>query len=76
MTFERGAKAAGVSDRLTGSAERPDDVVISGGRLQVGRHVVAVEELHGVFLQPPHAVVAHDHDDRQPMPDQRVDVHQ
>ena len=36
----------------------------------VGRDVVAVQRLHGVFLQPPDAVVAADHHDGELVPHQ------
>jgi len=44
--------------------------------LQVGQHVVAVQGAHGVLLQAPGPVVAAHDDHRQPVPDQRVRVHQ
>ena len=63
-------------DCLAGAAERSDDLVVARARLQFGRDVVAVDRLHRVLLERPDAVVADDHHDRQPVPDERVDVHQ
>ena len=63
-------------DQLAGAAERRDHLVVAALRLQVGGDVVAVQRLHRVLLQAPDAVVAADHHDRQPVPDQGVDVHQ
>ena len=63
-------------DQLAAAAERGHHLVVAALRLQLGGHVVAVEQLHRVLLQPPDAVVAADHHDRQAVPDQRVDVHQ
>ena len=56
--------------------ERPHHLVVPGPGRQVGDHVVAVEEAHRVLLQAPAGVVADHHDDRQVVPDERVDVHQ
>src|SRR6266508_483026 len=49
-------------DQLPGAAQGGNDLVVPAARLQVGGHVVAEEELHGVLLEPPGAVVAADHD--------------
>jgi len=58
---ERAAQRRGdpgrVGDQFTGSAQRGNDLVVAAARLQVGRHVIAVQGLHGVLLQPPDAVV-------------------
>ena len=52
-----------------------DHLVVAAAGLEVGGHVVAVEHLHRVLLQAPDAVVADDDHHREPVADERVDVH-
>ncbi len=64
-----------VRDRLPAAAQRDDDLVVVRRR-QVGDDVVPVEQPHRLLLERPARVVADDHDGRDPMPDERVDVHE
>src|SRR6187399_2339619 len=61
-------------DQLAVAAEGLDDLVIARARPQLGRHRVAVEELHRVLLERPDAVVAHDGDDVDPEPGEGVEL--
>ena len=73
---ERRADLVGIGDRLARPAERAHHLVVAASGLEVARHVPAVDRLHRVLLQPPHAVVADDHHDREAVAHQRVGVHQ
>src|SRR6185437_4243238 len=53
-----------------------DHLVVTAARLQVGGDVVAVQGAHRMPLQAPAGVVPADYDHGQPVPDQRVRVHQ
>ena len=55
---------------------RLEDALEVDPRTEVGGYVVAVEGLHGGFLQGPGGVVADDHDDREGVADQGVGVHE
>src|SRR5262249_56253701 len=61
---------------LRGRGERGDDLVVAALWLQVRGHVITVKRLHRVLLKAPDAIVPADHDHRQSVPDQGVDVHQ
>ena len=66
------------SGRSTSSPWPPSashDLVIAAARLQVGRHGVAVQELHRVLLERPDAVVPHHADDGHAVADEGVELH-
>src|SRR3954451_5299634 len=66
--LERGLQLRRTLDQLAMATERLDDLVVARARPQLGRHRVAVEELHRVLLERPDAVVAHHRDHVDPQP--------
>src|SRR3954469_20632369 len=60
--FERRLQVLRALDPLPGPARRLDALAVGRAGRQLGRHRVAVEELHRVLLERPDAVVAHHRD--------------
>src|SRR3954471_12203134 len=73
--FERGLQVGRALDQLAVAAQRLDDLVVARAGPQLGRHGVAVEELHRVLLERPDAVVAHHRDHVDAEPGEGVELH-
>src|SRR3954453_3992095 len=73
--FERRLQVLRALDQLAVAAQRLDDLVVARLGPQLGRHRVAVEELHRVLLERPDAVVAHHGHDVDAVAGQRVELH-
>src|SRR5919201_5803671 len=74
-SFQRRLDLVGPLHQLTVAAQRLDDLVVADTRPQVGGDAAAEQVLHRVLLERPDAVVADDADDRQPVPDESVELH-